>query len=61
MGVAVYLLHGCLLDGSAAAGAGAAAGRAEGVEAGRAGVQQAGENDRTLTRQAGQQQVEARV
>lgn len=61
VGVAVELLHGRLLDGGAAAGAGVAAGRAEGVQAGRAGLQQAQEQHGALARQAGQQQVKAGV
>lgn len=61
VGVAVELLHGRLLDGGAAAGAGVAAGGAEGVEAGGAGLQQAQEQHRTLARQTGQQQVKTGV
>lgn len=41
VGVAVELLHGSLLEGGAAAGTAVAAGGAEGVEAGEAGLQQA--------------------
>lgn len=61
VGVAVELLHGRLLDGRAAAGAGVAAGRAEGVEAGGAGLQQAQEQHGALARQARQQQLETGV
>lgn len=58
VGGAVELLHGRLLDGRAAAGAGvAAAGAAEGVEAGGAGLQQTQEQHGALARQARQQQV----
>lgn len=48
VGVAVELLHGRLLDGRAAAGAGLAAGGAEGVEAGGGGLQQAQEQHGAL-------------
>ena len=61
VGVAVELLHGGLLDGRTAAGAGAAAGGAEAVEAGGAGLQQAQEQHGALTRQASQQQVKTGV
>lgn len=52
VGVAAELLHGRLLDGRAAPGAGVAAGGAEGVEAGGAGLQQAQEERRALAGQA---------
>lgn len=61
VGVAVELLHGCVLDGRIAAGAGVAAGEAEGVEAREAGLQQAQEQHRALARQARQQQLHAGV
>ncbi len=57
VGVAVELLHGRLLDGRTAAGAGVAAGGAEDVEAGGAGLQQTQEQHGALARQARQQQV----
>lgn len=59
--VAVELLHGCVLDGRTAAGAGVAAGEAEGVEAGGTGLQQTQEQRRALARQARQQQLYTRV
>lgn len=55
--MAVELLHGRLLDGRTAAGAGVAAGGAEGVEAGGTGLQQTQEQHRALARQARQQQL----
>lgn len=57
VGVAVQIFHGRLLDGRTAAGAGVAAGRAKGVEAGGAGLQQTLEQHGALTRQACQQQM----
>ena len=57
VGVAVELLHGRLLDGRTAAGANVAAAGAEGVEAGRTGLQQTQEQHGALARQARQQQV----
>lgn len=61
VGVAVELLHRRLLDGRAAAGAGVAAGRAEGMETGGAGLQQTEEQHGALARQARQQQVKTGV
>lgn len=61
VGVAVELLPGSVLDGRAAADAGVAAGEAEGVEAGDAGLQQTQEQHRALARQACQQQLHAGV
>lgn len=49
VGVAVELLHGRLLNGRAAAGAGVAAAGAEGVQAGGAGLQQTQEQHGALT------------
>lgn len=48
VGVAVELLHRCFLDGRTAAGAGVAAGGAEGMKAGGAGLQQTQEQHRAL-------------
>lgn len=48
VGVAVELLHRGLLDGGTAAGAGMAAGGAEGVEAGGTGLQQTQEQHGAL-------------
>lgn len=59
--MAVELLHWRLPDGRAAAGAGAAAGGAEDLNAGGAGLQQTQEQRRALAPQARQQQVETRV
>lgn len=61
VGVAVELLHRRLLDGRTAAGAGVAAGGAQGVEAGAAGLQQTQEQHGALARQARQQQLQAGV
>lgn len=61
VGVAVEVLYRCLLDGRAAAGAGVAAGGAEGGKAGEAGLQQAQEQHGALTPEARQQQVKTRV
>lgn len=61
VGVAVELLHGRLLDGRAAAGAGVAAAGAEGGETGGAGLQQTQEQHGALTREARQQQAETGV
>lgn len=55
--VAVKLLHRCVLDGRAAAGAGVAAGGAEALQAGGAGLHQTQKQHRKLTPQARQQQV----
>lgn len=57
VGVAVELLHRHFLYGRTAAGAGVAAGGAEGVEAGGTGLQQTQEQHGALARQARQQQV----
>jgi len=59
--VAVELLHRGLLDSRAAAGADVAAGGAEPLKAGEAGLQQTHEEHGTLTPQARQQHVETRV
>lgn len=61
VGVAVELLHGCFLDGWTAAGAGVAAGRAEGMKAGRAGLQQTQEQHGALAPQARKQQPKTEV
>lgn len=61
VGVAVKLLHGCLLDGRTAAGAGVAAGGAGGVEARGTGLQQTQEQHGALTPEARQQQVKTQV
>lgn len=61
VGVTVELLHGRLLDGRAAAGAGVAAGGAEHVKEGGAGLQQTQEQSGAPAPQAGQQQPEAGV
>lgn len=55
--VTVQLLHRRVLHGRAAACAGAAAGGAEAVKAGGAGLQQAQEQHGALTEQTRQQQV----
>ena len=57
VGVAVQLLYRRLLDGRAAAGAGVAAGGAEGVQAGWAGLQQTQDQHWALARQTRQQQL----
>ena len=57
VGVAVELLHGRVLYGRTAAGAGVAAAGAKGVKAGGAGLQQTQEQHGDLARQARQQQV----
>lgn len=57
VGVAAELLHRRLLHGWTAAGAGLAAGGAEGVEAGGTGLQQTQEQHGALARQARQQQL----
>lgn len=61
VGGAGELLHGGLLNGRTAAGAGAAAGGAEGMEAGGAHLQEPQEQRGAATPQARQQQVKARV
>lgn len=52
VGVAAELLHRCLLEGRAAPNAGTAAGGAEGMEAGGAGLQQTQKEHGTLTGEA---------
>lgn len=61
VGVAVELLHGCFLDGQTAAGAGVAAGGAEAVKAGGAGLQQTQEQHGALAPQAREQQLKTGV
>lgn len=57
VGVAAELLHRRLLQGRAAHGAGVAAGGAESMEAGGAGLPQPQEEHRALTGETRQQQL----